>query len=237
MCGSAIDFRAIESPLVQGVGRPSGYDVVVGAPCFPCHLRPASHKLLVLLATLGSEHISDGHLIEGRRLEPWPFGTISLQQGLRCCDDPLGVQMVLEPVAETDEVDGDRLPLPPVVLPGMLGGVHVDGVSMDPPVGAIPELTGEQFAKGRPSNRSTLRCRRASRLFHAGRIVPHSPDTPQGSTGRSHRDDCGSPELGQCFRPQQIARVSLRCDGGRASCRPKSVVRPPPVQDGPPRPG
>ncbi len=126
-------------------------DLMMSGPSLPRRFPPAPDEPLVLFAILGSEHISDGHLIGGRRLKPRPFGTSSFEYGLRCVDEPLRIQTVFEPVAEADEMDRNRLPLPPLVLPGMLGCVNVDPVAMDAPVGWVLEIKAQQLPKRRPA--------------------------------------------------------------------------------------
>src|SRR5918999_1032515 len=125
-------------------------------PCSPDRFRPATDQSLVCGGIGGAEHVEHGHVIPGRWLQPRPVGYVP-RQTLRDRCELCSRETVLKPVAQPDEMHGHRLTLPPPVDARVLNGVHVHGVTMQPPEAGLPELPRRQLAEGQPARVSTSR--------------------------------------------------------------------------------
>ena len=106
----------------------------------------------MLGAVARDQHVDDGHPVAAGGVEPWP-GAIVAREPLRDRGQPIGLEPVLEPVAEADEMERDRLSLTPIVVSGMLNRVDVDAVAVNAAEGDVAELAGQQLAERRPACR------------------------------------------------------------------------------------
>ena len=110
---------------VSASARPRADGVVVRRPRLPGGLCPTPDEPDVFRPVAGHEEIGDGHRVAGRRCQPRP-GSVFVREALGHRVEPIELDVVLEPVAEADEVERDGLALPAVIGPRMLNGVDVD---------------------------------------------------------------------------------------------------------------
>jgi len=139
------------------------------SPCPPRRLRPLPHETQVLRTISRHEQVTDRQRVGGRRREPGPRPVLR-SQALRDRVEPPDLDIMLEPVAEANEMECDRLALTPIIGAGMLDRVDVDRLPVQPPEGDVAELSGQDLSERRPTRRRGAEVR--VRLVRHLRQVP-----------------------------------------------------------------